>query len=60
LTHIVRGGESIGEGGADGGGDVYKRSTEPVLVLASDSYSEDKEILVGSSRPSSCPVYTVY
>ena len=31
---------------ADGGGDIYNGSTESVLVSASDSYSDDEEILV--------------
>jgi len=46
------GGESIG-------GDVYKGKTEPALVSVSDSYSEDKEISVGDSGPSSSPTYTL-
>ena len=46
------GGESIG-------GDVYKGRTEPALVSVSDSYSEDKEISVGDSGPSSSPTYTL-
>ena len=55
-----REGELIGEGDDDRHDDVYNGSAEPVLVLASDSYSEDKEILVGDSRHSSCPAYTIY
>jgi len=47
-------------GGSDRSDDVYNGSMEPVLVLASDSYSEDDEILVGDSRHSSYLVYTVY
>jgi len=59
------GGELIGEGDDDGGGgdgsdDVYNGSMEPTLVSASDSYSENNKILVGDSRHSSCPAYTVY
>jgi len=52
------GGESIG---GDGGssGDVYKGKTEPALVSVSDSYSEDKEISVCDSGPSSSPTYTI-
>ena len=50
------GGESIG---GDGGGDVYKGRTEPALVSVSDSYSEDEEISVGDSGPSSSPTYTL-
>jgi len=58
------GGESIGEGDDDGGGegseDIYNSKAKPVLVLVSDSYSEDDTILVGDSRYSSYPAYTVY
>jgi len=32
-------------GNGDGGKDIYKRRAEPVLVLLSDSYSEDDRIL---------------
>ena len=57
--------ELIGEGddeggGGDGGEDVYNGKAEPVLVSLSDSYSEDDAILVGDSRYSSYPAYTVY
>ena len=48
------GGESIG-----GSDDVYKCNTEPALVSMSDSYSEDKEISVCDSGPSSSPTYTI-
>ena len=56
------GGESIGKGddeggGGEGGDDMYKGKTEPVLVSVSDSYSEDEEISVGDSGPSSSPTY---
>jgi len=59
------GGESMGDGdddggGGDGGDDVYNGKTEPVLVSVSDLYSEDNIILVGDSRYSSYPAYTVY
>ena len=37
---------------------MYSRSTEPVLVLPSNLYS-DEETLVGNSRLSSCPTYTI-
>ena len=47
-------------GGSDESNDMYNRSAELVLVSASDSYSEDKEILVDDSRHSFCPVYTIY
>ena len=52
------GGESIG---GDGGGssNVYKGKTKPALVSVSDSYSEDKEISVCNSGPSSSPTYTI-
>jgi len=57
------GGESIGEGddngGSVGGESVYSGNTEPVLVSVSDSYSEDEEISVGDSGPSSSPTYTL-
>jgi len=32
-------------GGGDGGEDVYNGKAEPVLVLLSDSYSDDNRIL---------------
>ena len=56
------GGESIGKGDDDGSGGVggevvYNGSTEPVLVSVSDSYSDDEEISVGDSGPSSSPTY---
>jgi len=38
---------------------VYSGKAEPMLVLLSDSYSEDKEISVCDSRPSSSPTYTI-
>jgi len=59
------GGESIGDrddngGGGDGGDDdMYRKRAEPVLVLLSDSYSEDDSIFVCDSRSSSCPAYTI-
>jgi len=49
-------GESIG---SDGGGDVYKGRVEPMLVLLSDLYSNDDDISVCDSRPSSSPTYTI-
>ena len=52
------GGESIG-GDGGGSGDVYKGKTEPALVSVSDSYSEDEEISVCDSGPSSSPIYTI-
>ena len=45
--------------GESGDGKVYKGRAEPVLVLLSDSYSEDKEISVCDSGPSSSPTYTI-
>jgi len=38
---------------------VYNGRTKPVLVLVSDSYSEDEIISVCDSRPSSSPAYTI-
>ena len=38
---------------------MYNGNTEPVLVSVSDSYSDDKEISVGDSGPSSSPTYTL-
>ena len=54
----------MGEGGDDcgggvGGEEVYSGNTEPALVLVLDSYSEDEEISVGDSGPSSSPTYTL-
>jgi len=40
------------------GEDVYKERAEPVLVLLSDSYSEDNSISISDNRPSSSPAYT--
>ena len=40
---------------------MYRGSTEPVLDSLFDSYSEkDRIFLVGNSKSSSCPAYTVY
>jgi len=47
-----------GSGGM-GGENMYNGKAKPVLVLVSDSYSEDNSILVRDSRPSSSPAYTV-
>ena len=38
---------------------MYKGKAEPVLVSLSDSYSEDEEISVCDSGPSSSPTYTI-
>ena len=38
---------------------MYKGRAEPVLVLLLDSYSEDEEISVCDSGPSSSPAYTI-
>ena len=38
---------------------MYKRSAEPVLVLLSNSYSDEDSISVSDSKPSSCPAYTI-
>jgi len=40
-------------------GNIYKGRAEPILVLLSNSYSEE-EILVCDSRLSSCPAYMSY
>ena len=44
----------------DGGGgkDVYNGRAEPMLVLLSNSYSNDEAISVSDSRYSSYPAYT--
>ena len=59
LTHgVIRGGELIGDGNNSSdmkGDDIYKRRVELVLVLSSDSYS-DEEISISASGPSSCPI----
>ena len=47
------------DGGGVGGEDVYNGRTEPALVSVSDSYSEDEEISVCDSGPSSSPTYTI-
>ena len=50
----------IDDGGSGvGDEDIYSGKTEPALVSVSDSYSEDKEISVCDSGPSSSPAYTV-
>jgi len=41
-----------------GGEDVYKGKAEPVLVLLSDSYSNNDAISVSDSRYSYYPAYT--
>ena len=46
-------------GGGIGGEDVYRGNTKPSLVSVLDSYSEDEEISVGDSGPSSSPTYTL-
>ncbi len=62
---MYEGSESIGDSdvegsGGVGGDDVYRGSTEPVLDLLSNLYSdEDRIFSVGNSRSSSCPAYTV-
>ena len=38
---------------------MYSGRAEPVLVSLSDSYSEDEEISVCDSGPSSSPAYTI-
>ena len=44
MLYWYRGGESIGNGG-DGSDGTYKGSTEPMLVLLSELYSEDNRFL---------------
>jgi len=57
---LYEGGESIGEcDDGSGSGDVYKGRAEPMLASLSDSYSDDKAILVSDNRYSSYPAYTV-
>ena len=46
-------------GGGVGGEDVYSGKTKPALVSVSDSYSEDEEISLCGSGPSSSPTYTI-
>ena len=46
-------------GGGVGREDVYSGNTKPALVSVSDLYSEDEEISVGDSGPSSSPTYTI-
>jgi len=46
-------------GGGVGGEGVYSGNTEPALVSVSDSYSDNEEISVGDSGPSSSPIYTL-
>ena len=52
-------GESIGGDGGGSGGDVYKERAEPMLVSLSDSYSDNDNISVCDSRPSSSSAYTI-
>ena len=63
MTHFVRGGMvDVGDDDNDvgvGNDDVYRGRMEPVLVLLSDSYPNDKTS-VSDSRPSSCPAYIFY
>ena len=55
MLMLYEGGESMKSG--EGGEDVYKGKTEPMLVSVSDLYSEDEIISVCGSRPSSSPAY---
>ena len=64
MLMLYEGGKSMGDGdddcgGSEGGNDVYKSKTEPILVSVSNSYSEDEIIFVCGSRPSSSPAYTI-
>ena len=47
-------------GGGVGNNWSCVKRTDPVLDSVSNLYSETEEILVGDSRYSSCPAYTVY
>ena len=49
----------VGVWGGGVGCDWWAERTDPVLDLASDSYSK-LEISVGDSGPSSCSTYTIY
>ena len=51
-------GDDDSSSGNGGNGNVYRGRAEPVLVLLSDSYSEDDKISVCNSRYSSYPAYT--
>jgi len=54
------GGSKLDDGSSGiGGEDVYKGRVEPMLVLLSNSYSEE-EISVCSSKLSSCPAFIFY
>jgi len=46
-------------GGGVSGDEMYNGKAEPMLVSLSDSYSEDEEISVCDSGPSSSPAYTI-
>ena len=52
---MVDDGDDDSSGRVDGG-DIYEERVELVLVSLSDLYSKE-EILICSSRPSSCPAY---
>ena len=55
---MIDNGDNDGSSGI-GSDNVYRGRVEPMLILLSDLYSEEK-ILVCDSRSSSCPVYTFY
>ena len=63
LTYFIRGGiVDVGNdnnGGGVGCDDIYRGRMEPILVLLSDLYPDNK-ISVSDSRPSSCPAYTFH
>jgi len=62
LTHFIRGGmidDSDDNSSGVSGDNMYRRRAESLLVLLSDSYSEEK-ISVCDSRSSSCPAYISY
>ena len=63
LTHFIREGMvDVGDddnGRGVGDDNVYRGRTEPVLILLSDLYPNNK-ISVSNSRPSFCPTYMFY
>jgi len=61
LPHFVSslGGDIVDDGDDDGGNNIYKGRAEPVLILLSDSYSNN-EISICDSRLSFCSAYMFY
>jgi len=56
---VIGDGDDDDGGGGVGSDNVYRGKAEAMLVLLSDSYSEEK-ILVCDSRSSSCLAYMSY